>query len=81
MVAINHPQSHQADFCSELGDVFGVSLRPSNRWDGFKALRERWLSHMESSRCRAVLLVGEAQEMTAKVLSEVRLLASSRFDS
>ena len=79
--AINHPQSNLADFYHELGDIFGVPLRPSNRWGGFKALRERWLSHMESSRCRAVLLVDEAQEMTSQVLSELRLLASSRFDS
>ena len=79
--AINHPQSHLADFYRELGDVFGVPLRPSNRWGGFKALRERWLSHMESTRCRAVLLVDEAQEMTPQVLSELRLLSSSQFDS
>lgn len=79
--AINHPQSNLADFYRELGDIFGVPLRPSNRWGGFKALRERWLSHLESSRCRAVLLVDEAQEMTSQVLSELRLLASSRFDS
>ncbi len=81
VAAINHPQSHLADFYRELGDVFGVPLRPSNRWGGFKALRERWLSHMESTRCRAVLLVDEAQEMTPQVLSELRLLASSQFDS
>ena len=79
--AINHPQSNMADFYRELGDVFGVALRPSNRWGGFKALRERWLSHMQSSRCRAVLLVDEAQEMTSQVLSELRLLSSASFDS
>jgi type II secretory pathway predicted ATPase ExeA len=81
VATINHPQSHLADFYRELGDVFGVPLRPSNRWGGFKALRERWLSHMQSTRCRAVLLVDEAQEMTPQVLSELRLLASSQFDS
>jgi general secretion pathway protein A len=47
----------------------------------FKALRERWLAHLESSRCRPVLLIDEAQEMTPQVLSELRLLASARFDS
>ncbi|MBC7684528.1 MAG: ATP-binding protein [Bdellovibrionales bacterium] len=78
--AINHPQSNMADFYRELGDIFGVPLRPSNRWGGFKALRERWLSHLESSRCRPVLLIDEAQEMTPQVLSELRLLASARFD-
>lgn len=36
---------------------------------------------MESTRCRAVLLVEDAQEMTPQVLSELRLLASSQFDS
>ncbi len=79
--AINHPQSNMADFYRELGDIFGVPLRPSNRWGGFKALRERWLNHLESSRCRPVLLIDEAQEMTPQVLSELRLLASARFDS
>ena len=79
--AINHPQSNLADFYRELGDIVGVPLRPSNRWGGFKALRERWLSHLESSRCRPVLLIDEAQEMTPQVLSELRLLASARFDS
>lgn len=79
--AINHPQSNMADFYRELGDIFGVPLRPSNRWGGFKALRERWFAHLESSRCRPVLLIDEAQEMTPQVLSELRLLASARFDS
>jgi type II secretory pathway predicted ATPase ExeA len=79
--AINHPQSNLFDFYRELGDLFSVPLKPSNRWGGFKALRERWLHHLESSRCRPVLLIDEAQEMTPQVLSELRLLASARFDS
>jgi general secretion pathway protein A len=79
--AINHPQSNLADFYRELGDIFGVPLKPSNRWCGFKALRERWLGHLESSRRRPVLLIDEAQEMTPQVLCELRLLASARFDS
>ena len=56
-------------------------LRPHNRWGGFKALRERWIAHLESTRRRAVLLIDEAQEMSPAVLSELRLLASARFDS
>lgn len=79
--AINHPQSNLADFYRELGDVFAVPLRPSNRWGGFKALRERWLSHLESSRSRPVLLIDEAQEMSPQVLCELRLLSSAKFDS
>ena len=79
--AIAHPQSNLADFYREMGDLFGVPLRPHNRWGGFKALRERWLGHLESCRRRPVLLVDEAQEMSVPVLSELRLMASAQFDS
>jgi type II secretory pathway predicted ATPase ExeA len=78
---LTHPQSRLADFYRELGDLFGVALRPHNRWAGFKALRERWLAHLEATRLRGVLLVDEAQEMNAATLSELRLLAQARFDS
>ena len=40
--AIERPQSKGSDFYRELGDIFAVKLTPSNRWGGFKALRERW---------------------------------------
>lgn len=79
--AINHPQSNLADFYREMGEVFGVGLKPHNRWGGFKSLRERWLAHLESVRLRPVLLIDEAQEMTPATLSELRLLSSARFDS
>jgi len=78
---INHPQSNLADFYREMGDVFAVPLRPHNRWNGFKALRETWHAHLESTRRRAVLLIDEAQEMNPAALSELRLMASARFDS
>lgn len=79
--AINHPQSNLADFYREMGDIFGVPLRPHNRWGGFKALREAWLVHLETTRRRAILLVDEAQEMSPAALSELRLMASAQFDS
>jgi general secretion pathway protein A len=78
---MNHPQSSLADMYRELGDIFTVPLRPNNRWGGFKSLRQRWLAHLESTRCRAVLLIDEAQEMSPAGLSELRLMASARFDS
>jgi general secretion pathway protein A len=78
---MNHPQSSLADMYRELGDIFAVPLRPNNRWGGFKSLRQRWLAHLESTRCRAVLLVDEAQEMSPAALCELRLMASARFDS
>ena len=81
VTALNHPQSNLADFYREMGEVFGVGLKPHNRWGGFKSLRERWLAHLESVRLRPVLLVDEAQEMTPATLSELRLLSSARFDS
>jgi general secretion pathway protein A len=79
--AITHPQSNLADFYREMGDLFGVPLRPHNRWGGFKALREAWFAHLESTRRRPVLLIDEAQEMSPAVLSELRLMASAKFDS
>ena len=78
---INHPQSNLADFFRETSDVFAVPLKPHNRWGVFKVLRERWIAHLESTRRRPVLLIDEAQEMRPAVLSELRLLASARFDS
>ena len=78
---LTRPQSRTADFYRELGEIFGVLLTPRNRWGGFKALRERWKSHVESSLLRPVLLIDEAQEMVPEVLSELRLLASANFDS
>ena len=38
---IHHPQSNLSDFYRELGDIFSISIRVSNRWGGFKALRRR----------------------------------------
>jgi hypothetical protein len=31
--ALTHPQSRVADFYRELGDLFGVTLQPHNRWN------------------------------------------------
>ncbi len=37
---LERPQSKNADFYRELGDIFSVKLRPSNRWGGFKSLAQ-----------------------------------------
>ncbi len=78
---VERPQSKSADFYRELGEIFSVQLRPSNRWGGFRALRERWKAHVASTRIKPVLLVDEAQEMHPNVLSELRILASADFDA
>ena len=78
---VERPQSKSGDFYRELGDIFSVQLRPSNRWGGFRALRERWKARVAATRIRPVLLVDEAQEMEPGVLSELRILASADFDS
>jgi general secretion pathway protein A len=78
---LNHPQSNLGDFYRELAEVFGVSLKPSNHWGGFKTLRKRWVGHLAATRVRCCLLIDEAQEMSPKTLLELRLLASARFDS
>jgi type II secretory pathway predicted ATPase ExeA len=78
---IERPQSKIADFYRELGDIFSVKLTPSNRWGGFRTLRERWKSHLASTRIKPVLLIDEAQEMAPEVLSELRILSSADFDA
>jgi general secretion pathway protein A len=78
---LSRPQARAADFYREMGDVFGVSLVPHNRWAGAKALRERWQTHIDAALFRPVLVVDEAQEMAPAVLNELRLLSSSRLDS
>jgi general secretion pathway protein A len=78
---VMRPQSGLGDFYREIGALFGVVLAPHNRWAGFKALRERWLAHVEATRYRPVLLIDEAQEMSHQVLAELRILASTDFDS
>jgi general secretion pathway protein A len=77
----SRPQANLADFYREMGDLFGVELRPHNRWAGAKVLRERWQTHIDASLARPVLVVDEAQEMLSTVLSELRLLCSTRLDS
>jgi type II secretory pathway predicted ATPase ExeA len=81
VAAISHPSSNLADFYREMGDLFAVALKPHNRWGGFKALRERWLAHLEATLLRPVVLIDEAQEMHPAVLNELRLLTSLHFDS
>lgn len=78
---MERPQSKLGDFYRELGDLFGVDLSPANRYGGFKALRERWRTHIKSSLFRPVLLIDEAQEMATPSLNELRILGSANFDS
>ncbi|MGA8910169.1 MAG: ATP-binding protein, partial [Acidobacteriaceae bacterium] len=78
---ISRPQANIADFYREMGELFGVELRPHNRYAGARILRQRWQAHIQSTLTRPVLLVDEAQEMQLSVLAELRLLASAELDS
>ena len=64
-----------------MGEIFGVTLMPHNNWGGFKLLRQRWLDHLKETRLRPLLLIDEAQELLPSVFAEIRLLASTDFDS
>jgi len=79
--ALTRPQSAMADFYREMGSLFGLELRPHNRWAGFKTLRDQWLAHVEATHVRPVLLIDEAQQMPALTLAELRILASADFDA
>ena len=78
---ISRPQANIADFYREMADLFGVELQPHNRWAGTRVLRQRWQEHIDGALSRPVLIVDEAQEIQPSVLSELRLLASTRLDS
>ncbi len=78
---VSRPQANIADFYREIGELFGVELRPHNRFAGAKILRQRWQSHIQGTLSRPVLVVDEAQEMQTAVLAELRLLASTDLDS
>jgi type II secretory pathway predicted ATPase ExeA len=79
--SLTRPQAGVTDFYRELGHLFGVPLSARNRWHSSNVLRQKWLAHIEGSVYRPVLLIDEAQEMSATVLSELRLLSSADLDS
>lgn len=76
-----HPTAMIGDLYRELGTLFGVNLRPANRYGSFTALRARWRDHLRENLFRPVLLVDEAQDMPTPALNELRILGSERFDS
>jgi general secretion pathway protein A len=78
---LSRPQASIADFYRELSDLFGVQLRPHNRWNCTQVLRARWQAHIEASAYRPVLLVDEAQQAQPTLLEELRLLSSAQLDS
>lgn len=78
---LSRPQASIFDFYREMGYLFGVALSPHSRWNGAKALREKWEAHIEASLYRPVLIIDEAQEMSTTVFSELRLLSSTHLDS
>jgi type II secretory pathway predicted ATPase ExeA len=78
---ISRPQSGLTDFYRELGQLFGIELKVSSRYSGYKILRDKWQTHIDSSLLRPILLIDEAQEMQSATMSELRLLTSKSFDS
>ena len=81
VVEISRPQSSVADFYRELGETFGVELKLFNKFHGFKSLRSRWAEHMQKSLLKPLIIIDEIQEAKTDVLSELRLLSSTCFDS
>ena len=81
VAVLTHPSSSLGDFYREMADLFGITLIHNNLWLGFKGLRQRWLLHFDDTRTRPILLVDAAQEVVAAVLTEMRLLTATEFDS
>lgn len=78
---ITRPQSRVTDFYREIGDLFGVPVSSSNRWGSYKTVRSKWQEHIQQTLFRPVLLIDEAQEMSPPLLSELRLLGSTKLDT
>ncbi len=78
---VTRPQSRIGDFYRELGAAFGMQVAANNRWGGYKSLRERWLSHIDSTGVRPVIMIDEAQSMHNETMNELARLASTQFDS
>lgn len=78
---ITRPQSKTGDFYRELGTYFEVPIQISNRWGGYKALRDRWLAHIDATHLRPVILIDEAQRMQTETMTELAHLGSAIFDS
>lgn len=78
---LQRSQSSLADFYREMGLLFNVDFKVTNRFNTFKLLREKWQTHIESTLFRPVLLIDEAQDMHPVVLSELRSISSIHFDS
>ena len=78
---LTRPQATLVDFYREMGHLFGVPVPANNRWCSSKALREKWLAHIDAAVHRPVLIIDEAQEITPVIIAELRLLASADLDS
>jgi general secretion pathway protein A len=78
---VTRPQSRVTDFYREIGDLFGVPVSTSNRWGAYKTVRAKWQEHIHQTLFRPVLLIDEAQEMSAPLLAELRLLGSTKLDT
>ena len=81
VAVLTHPSASVSDFYNEIADLFAVTPVHNNRWVSFKGLRQRWIAHLEDTRMRPLLLIDEAQEVVHPVMTEMRLLASTEFDS
>ena len=53
---LTRPQSGLSDFYRELGELFGVELKTSNRWGGYKTLRKVGLI-ISVQRCFALFFL------------------------
>ena len=81
VVEFTRPQSGITDFYRELGRLFDIDFKTTNRYGGHQSLRDKWNEHINGTLFRPVLLIDEAQEVHPVVLSELRLLTSTCFDS
>jgi general secretion pathway protein A len=78
---LTRPQCSVSDFYREIGDLFGVQLKVTNRYAGHQSLRQKWRNHIESTLMRPVLLIDEAQRLNDAIFDELKSLSSDRLDT
>lgn len=81
VAVLTRPQASVFDFYRELGSLFSADIKPSNRWRATQELRAQFVKHIETTLYRPVILIDEAQEMSAQVMRELRLLGTMALDA
>ena len=81
VAVLAHPCSNPGSVYRDRGDRFSLERMPGNRCDGLRHLRECWLSLLDDTRMRALLLGDQAEKLPDAARAAYRLLATTDVGS